>query len=311
MNRYLIKNEKGLFGNLQGTPILTQVAFDHIQQWITDPSCELYRIFPLNNHDKTELKSFLDMVQSFKKDTVWMDHIQKNDIQSNLPLPSHLFGFENAYFYYRFNGFYTSRVEHENEETIEDIKKTLEVLLKWKVSSRIKDLLEIAEISFKMPTKSNILKQLEQLNHCVVENIVPALDLGTGHSFVLYLGEGGYLTYNGTSSPSLASARQFESVEAILRTAKAQKILDGVIVQTQIQIQSTVESDKLKLANTDRHELNQALALAEQQKLRSFLSNEDINHKLELLEKVQQEHPEWFEETQLKSSQTKNKKIRL
>ena len=136
---------------------------------------------------------------------------------------------------------------------------------------------------------SRYLKQAKSW-HFEVENL--SQDLSQSTSYALYVEGAGFLNSRDFYTKSLASAQHFESLAAAEKKMKKEKRDNTVIVGLKTSLNGFIHNP----TQAQTYEIQQGLSLYEKEQLKTILQNQDIQQKLQLLEQLQQEHPEWFED---------------
>ena len=300
----MLRNEKGLFNSLMEKPLITKSGILNLEMMLNNElSC------PFKESEKTTIQNFINLVRQLpiRRSFIW--RYKKNDILKSEVVSEASYLNADAYCFFVLSGnFKSERIVMDLDISLEKIQKNCDLISQIAAIPNLSSLLNQVEISLIENHLSRTKNYNKQIKNWRIDEDVLENSISEAIAFGVYLDGKGYLNHRGFFSKSLAAARQFESAEAAKKVIKGKKLKDAVIVELETYLKQLVELKDLPLPNS-MNEIQQGLALADRLSLKKALEKEEIKHKLELLEKIQQEHPEWFEETQRNSSQTK--KVRL
>lgn len=304
MNSYLFKNEEGFFGHLDSHAILSVDAAQILQKWIEgDPKSKLHKKHPLLENEKEELNQFLQTITQFGIESCAMYPVKKNDNLPGSKGPNYIL---DAYAWvYKSGNFVKVWKSCKLNHTINEIHQEWEVLKKWQVSEKVKNLLDLAEVSLNEPNPLNVQIQIKNFKKWSIEKIDPIDKICSAKSFAIYVEKLGFLSCDGDWIPSIASARQFESMKAASQMMRSKKIQTGVIVDLHVELKSMVEFPEASPLMS-LNQLKEALAITEKRNLQEILNKAEIESQLEELRQIKKSHPEWFNQTSSKT-QKKNR----
>lgn len=291
--RLLLTNEKGLFNKLALAPVCTLNAVKNIESWAQGT---LEGAPELKEEERQKLKDFLALVQQLPVKDIWCSKLGDYDFGTQKKTDS--WGHVPSYGFYNLGGnFVGRRVVIESEYGISDIYSQWDVVFK---TLQIKGLPSILKkIYFSQPDFS-AFKRFHQKHssfNIQEEDLSQALSQAT--SFAVYQAgqvnsrRGGFLNAEGRRVQSLASARMFESAVAAKNTIGSRKLSGAVVVEIESYLTRLVPVEGLS-STQDIGELRFGLSTAEKKSLTESLNEMEIESQLQELQKVKQEHPEWF-----------------
>jgi len=303
---YLIQNEKNFFLQTFEHLVLTVSAFEACQAWINGKKSPISLPIPTGKHLE-EWKVFLSWVQKLPVRSVF--HYNQKSIDSASQNK------KDKYYVWAY-AFKAPQLGAGNAQKVrvpiddfEAYQHELEHVFSYKPSQKIFNTLKELDIHSELRQAQTFKNQVEKWKKIQYTSSDLAQELFQAKPFAVYVNQTrgqGYFDHQGRVTNSLGAARLFESAEAAERVIKSKYYNSYEIVEVHMQLHASAKQSAAYVQKTD---MSDAMALRQKHHLQTLQTHIEHEFNQEQLERIRQEHPEWFKQNSVMPKPTSKKRL--